>query len=203
MHSTVISGRLWVAASAALLGAGCGSDGGSGPGGTPRADLLALARVDSTFAPPPTSVFSVKSNVLRTFEIRHRDPATTLFAVLTFPPRSIAQANGLLVCDTCTVLVSVTLTSGVYGFTVSPSTLVFRSSSTPTIRVSYGQYGDLSVYDSSARYGTESEFEQALELWFERDPGEWTASRNSSHPASMTLQSAIDAPGPHVVAALK
>ncbi|MGH7643982.1 MAG: hypothetical protein ACREMR_00210, partial [Gemmatimonadales bacterium] len=188
---------------AALLAAACAGDGGSGPGGIPRTALLALARVDSTFAPTPTSVFSVKNNVLRTFAIRHRDPATTLFAQFTFPPRSVAQVNGLLVCDTCTVPVTIMLTAGVYGFTVSPPSLVFRSSSTPTVTLSYGQYGDLSVYDSSARYGTESEFEQALELWFERDPGEWVASRNSSHPAALTVQSALDEPGAHLLAALK
>jgi len=148
-------------------------------------------------------VFSVKNNLLRTFEIRHRDPATTLFAQFTFPPRSIAQVNGLLVCDTCTVLVTVTLAPGAYGFTVSPPSLVFRLSSTPTVRLSYAQYSDLSVYDSSARYPTEAAFEQALELWFERDPGEWVASRNSSHPAAMMLQSALDEPGAHLIAALK
>ncbi len=148
-------------------------------------------------------MFSVKNNLLRTFEIRHRDPATTLFAQFTFPARSITHVNGLLVCDTCTVLVSVTLASGAYGFTVGPPSLVFRSSSTPTVRVSYGQYGDLSVSDSSARYPTPAAFEQALELWFERDPGEWVPSRNSSHPASMTLQSALDESGAHLVAALR
>lgn len=203
MHSRVISRRLRAAASAALLAAACGGDGGSGPGGTSRTALLALARVDSTFAPAATSVFPVKNDVLGTFLIRHRDPAQTLFAEFTFPPFSITHVNGLLVCDTCTVPVTITLTSGVYGFTVSPSTLVFRLSSTPTVRLTYGQYGDLSVFDSSARYATEAEFEQALELWFERETDAWVASRNSTHPAAMTIRSAVDQPGAHLVAALK
>jgi len=51
--------------------------------------------------------------------------------------------------------------------------------------------------------GSEAAFEQALELWFERDLGEWVPSRNSSHPASMTLQSALDEPGAHLIAARK
>ncbi len=202
MHSTVISRRLGAAASAALL-AGCGGDGGSGPGGTPRTALLALARVDSTFAPAATSVFPVKNDVLGTFLIRQRDPAQTLFAEFTFPARSITHVNGLLVCDTCTVLVSVALTPGTYGFTVSPATLVFRLSSTPTVRLTYGQYGDLSVFDSSARYATAAAFEQALELWFERETDAWVASRNSTHPAAMTIRSAVDQPGAHLIAALK
>jgi hypothetical protein len=202
MHASVISRRRWAAASAALL-AGCGGDGGSGPGGTPRTALLALARVDSTFAPAATSVFPVKNNVLGTFLIRHRDPAQTLFAEFTFPARSITHVNGLLVCDTCTVLVSVALTPGTYGFTVSPSTLIFRLSSTPTVRLTYGQYGDLSVFDSSARYATAAEFDQALELWYERETDAWVASRNSTHPAAMTIRSAVDQPGAHLIAALK
>jgi hypothetical protein len=179
---------------------GAGSDVG-GPTGTPRDALLVLPRTDT--APPPARVFAVRNDRLETFRIEHGDAAGTLFAEFRFTPRSIVRANGLLVCDTCTVLVTVTPLPGLYGFTVGPTHLVFNAAGSPTVSVFYGTYGDLSVHDSSARYPTAADYSAALAVWYERSGGQWDEERNSAHQSATVMASAIDAPATHLLAALK
>ena len=72
--------------------------------------LLVLPRQDSIFAPGDVRVF-VHNNLLSTFTINESDPLNTLFAAFTFAPHSIVAAGNTLVCDTCTV--GVTVTDGV------------------------------------------------------------------------------------------
>ena len=160
-----------------------------------------LPRSDTT--PPPARTFPVHNNRLETFRIEHTDAAHTLFAEFRFTPRSIVQANGLLVCDTCTVYVTVTPLPGLYGFTIGPGHLVFNAAGSPTVTVSYGTYGDLSVHDSSTRYPTPADYSAALALWYERSPGVWDEERNSTHQSATVVASAIDAPVTHLLAALK
>lgn len=178
----------------------CGGDS-TGPTGVARSDLLGLPRTDS--APPPIAVLSVKNNQIQSFDVRHSDSTTTLFATFTFTPRSIVRAGGVLVCDTCTVVVTVTPTAGVYGFTIGPATLVFSGSNTPTVRLSWGVYGDLSVWSTSPRYASAAAYGQALELWYERTPGAWAETRANTQPAPATNLAGLEQPGPHVLAALR
>ena len=145
----------------------------------------------------------MRNNRLETFRVEHTDAAGTLFAEFRFTPRSIVRANGLLVCDTCTVFVTVTPVPGQYGFTIGPAHLVFNSAGSPTVSVSYGTYGDLSVHDSSARYPTPADYSAALGIWYERSTGLWQEERNSAHQTATVLASAIDAPTTHLLAALK
>lgn len=191
-------------ASAALVAAACGS-GGAGPGsGVTRADLLALARIDS-FNPPPATVRTLNNSTLNTVTIVHPDGGSTLFAEFQFPAHSVLFANGAAVCDSCLYTVSISVTPGLYGFTLTPADLVFRLSSTPTVTVGYATYGDLSVYAQSPRYPSAAAFEQALALWYERTPGAgaWVEGRNSGHIGPATIASAIDVPGQHLIAALR
>lgn len=185
----------------ASLIAGCGSTDGGGPVGTPRDALLVLPRTDTT--PPPPRTFAVRNNQLQTFRFEHTDGMATLFAEFRFTPHSIVQANGLLVCDTCTVFVTVTPLPGQYGFTVGPDHLVFSSSGSPTVRISYGAYGDLSVHDSTTRYPTPADYSAALAIWYERAPDRWQEERNSAHESGTVVASALDAPVTHLLAALK
>jgi hypothetical protein len=123
-------GTRWLlAAASAATFAACGSDG-SGPGiGVARADLLALARVDSTESSPATFVF--KNNQQRTFQVTHSDPSTTLFARFNFSPRSVVSRNDTLLCDTCTVIVTVAVTPGSYELAIGPAGLVFNQTGDP------------------------------------------------------------------------
>jgi hypothetical protein len=184
----------------ALLAA-CGGDGGGGPAGLPRDALLALPRTDTT--PPPAAVFTVRNDLVQAFTLQHPDGSQTLFAELRFTPGSIVYANGVRVCDTCTVQVTVTPTPGLYGFTIGPSSLVFSGASTPTVTLSWGTYGSLAVWDSSARYGSPAAYAQALTLWYERAPGTWTETRAAFHPSASSLTAGLEQPGAQLVAALK
>jgi len=188
------------AASAAALAA-CGSDGSGPSTGVARADLLALARVDSAEPSPGTFVF--KNNQLRTFQLIHSDSVQTVLASFTFTPRSIVSRNDTLLCDSCTVVVTVAITPLTYELTVGPSSLVFNSSGEPVLSFSYGQYGDTSVYTMSSRYASGTAFAQALGVWHERSPDKWVLARNSAHTGLSTVTSALEGPGRVLLAAPK
>jgi hypothetical protein len=196
-------GTVVAAASMLSLGACCGDCDPGADAFEPRSALLALARADAAAPAPAATTIPVRYNQPRTARIVHPDAGSTLFIELFFPPQAILHVNGQAVCDTCTVTVGVTTTPGVYGFTLSPPTMVFNASSTPTVTFGYGTYGDLSVHDSSTRYPTTQAFDQALALWSEALPGEWRRGRNSSHTGPGTVVSGLDGPGAHLLAAPK
>ena len=182
----------------------CGADGPGGPSGLlPRSGLLALARADAAAPAPVVTTVGVRYDQSRTVTIEHPDVGTTTFVELLFPPQSILHVNGQPVCDTCTVTVSITVTPGVYGITLTPASMIFNASSTPTATFDYATYGDLSVHDSSTRYADEQAFDNALAIWSEVLPGQWRRGRNSSHTAPGRVVSGIDVPGPHLLAAPK
>ncbi len=192
--------RALLGAAAVLAIAACGN--GSGPvTGVARDDLLALARVDSAEPSPGTFVF--KNNQLRTFQLIHTDSAHTLFATFTFTPRSIVSRNDTLLCDSCTVMVTVSITPITYEVTVGPPGLVFNSSGEPVLAISYGQYGDSSVYTMSSRYTSATQFTQALAIWHERAVDHWVEGRNSVHTGASTVTSALEGPGRVLLAAPK
>ena len=216
MHLTGISrGRIGAASALALVLTlpGCGCDDCNVTAQLTRTDLLALARADSAAPAPSGTVVSIKNNQTRIVRIAHPDSAQTLFLEFTFPAGTIVQSSGRLVCDTCTVVVSIQPTNGVYGFRVGPSDIVFRSSVTPTVTVSYARYANFSVRDSSVLYPTDEAFDQALRLWYQAtDPSAypgapptevWLVSRNSAHTGAGLVAGAIDGPGLHLLAARK
>jgi hypothetical protein len=200
-HLLVISRGAWIAASTLLLLAGCSHDGTGSSQGVPLASLLVLPRQDSTFAPSSPVTLLVRNNVLNPFTINETDAASTVFATLTFAPHSTVTVGNTLVCDTCTVRVGVTLAPGQYGFTLGPATLGFNLSGEPTASISYGTYGDLSVYSQSSRYPNQSAYEQALVLYRENTPDHWLPERNSSHSGAFTVSGALETPSRYVLAA--
>ena len=180
----------------------CSGGGATGPGGTPRSALLALAQAD-TFSPAATT-FYIQNNVTTHAQVLHSDSSGTLFADFTFTPLSIFSLNGQSVCDTCTVAVTVTVQAGTYFFSVGPSGIRFDAANQPTVAVSYARYGDMSVFDSSARYADTAAFRMALELWRERRPGAWFLSSGSGPgPGASQVSAALEGPGNYLVAALK
>ena len=167
----------------------------------PLSSLLALPRVDSTFPPGSPVTLLVHNNVLNQFTISHSDAMSTVFATFAFPPHSIVAVGNVLACDTCTVSVTVVLTPGQYGFTLGPAALVFNLSGEPTGSISYGTYGDPSVYTQSSRYATASAYEQALVLYRENTPDHWLPGLNSSHAGVSTVSSAMETPAAYLIAA--
>jgi len=198
-HRAAISRGFLAAASALLLA--CGG-GGTGPSGTPRAALLALAQAD-TFS-PATKTYYVQNNLTTHVEVVHSDPSSTVFADITFTPLSIFSLDGQGVCDTCTVGITVTVQPGTYFFSVGPAGIRFDAANQPTMTISYGTFGDPSVFDSTARYADPGAFEAALELWHERHAGAWyLASGSGPGPGTSQVSAALEGPGNYLVAALK
>ncbi len=177
----------------------CAGSTPTGPTGTPRDALLALPRTD--IDPPSPRTFAVRNHIPETFRLTHTDGAATLFAEFLFTPGSILSANGVAVCDTCTVFVTVTPMAGVYGFTIGPASLVFSAVGSPVVSLSFGTYGDLSVHATSPRYPTPADYSQALAVWYERAPGLWEEERSSGHVSGSVVASAVDVPAPHILAA--
>jgi hypothetical protein len=202
MHRGEMLGTGLIAASA-LAFCACGEETVAPTTALPRSALLALARADATAPATAVTVVTVRGDQARTAVIRHPDAGTTVFLELFFPAHSILHSGGLTVCDTCTVNVTITLTPGVYGFTLTPSTMVFRSSSTPTATFVYGTYADHSVRDSTTRYATEQAFDDALAIWYQTAPDQWRRGRNSHHEAAGRVVSGIEGPGAHLLAAPK
>ncbi|MGH7614712.1 MAG: hypothetical protein ACREMW_11820 [Gemmatimonadales bacterium] len=146
--------------------------------------------------------FVFKNNQLRTFQITHSDNST-LFARFNFFPRSVVSRNDTLLCDTCTVIVTVAVTPVTYELTIGPPGLVFNQTGEPVVTVTYNRYGDPSVYTSSPRYASATEFIQALGLWHERAPDRWVLGRNSTHIGPDSVTSALQGPGRLLLAAPK
>jgi hypothetical protein len=185
-----------------VLAAACsGSGTGPGGGGVARSSLLALAR-SATAEPNPTTC-SFKNNLLSTCQINHSDSVHTMFATISFSPHSIVSRNDTLLCDTCTIRITLTTTPGSYELTLGPATLVFNASAEPVATVSFGTYGDASVYTQSPRYASASAFVQALSLWFERSPDHWVVGRNSAFTGPTAVTSAVEGPGTLLLAAPK
>jgi hypothetical protein len=199
-HAREATRWLLAAASAATLAA-CGGDGSGPTIGIARADLLALARVDSAEPSPATFVF--KNNQVRSFQIVHSDSVGTLFARFMFTPGSIVSRNDTLLADSSTIFVTVAVTSGSYELTVGPVGLVFNQSIEPVVTVTYERYGDPSVYTSSPRYASATEFIQALGLWHERAFDRWVLGRNSTHIGPDSVITALEGPGRLLLAAPK
>jgi hypothetical protein len=190
-----------VAASTAAVAAACGG-GGTGPGqGVSRGSLLALALLPG--ADPTGALCTFKNNVLSQCRIRHSDSVQTVFATLTFPAHSIVSRNDTLLCDTCTIIVTATVTPGSYEFTIGPASLVFNETTEPIADVSFGVYGDPSVYTQSPKYASPQAFIQALALWHERTTDHWVIGRNSTLTGPTTVSSAIEGPGSYLLAAPK
>ena len=204
MHRSTMLVTGLLAASMAALSACNAPPAGPGAVSQPRSALLALARVDGTAPVPGVTQVAVRRNETQTVDIVHPDAGPTLFAEITFPPNSILfRAIGQPVCDTCTVNVTITTTPGVYGFTVTPSTLIFNLAGTPTVTFEYGTYGDLSIHDSTSRYPTPESYEAALALWYEPNPGEWRRGRNSTQVGPTSVASGLEVTGSYLIAAVK
>jgi len=184
------------------LAVACGGGTTGVDTGLPRTALLALARFDS--APPTSPTTCVfHNNMLFTCRILYSDSVHTQLASINFSPHSIVSRNDTLLCDTCTIAVTVTLTPGSYAFDVGPASLVFNQTGEPVATVSYSRYDDTTVYTQSSRYASGQAFAQALQLWRERTPDHWVEGRNSMHSGATAITSALEGPGSYLVAALK
>jgi hypothetical protein len=179
----------------------CGGNGTGPSQGLTRAALLALGR--DTAAAPGGTLCSFKNNLLSHCEITHSDSVHTVFADFTLFPHSIVSRNDTLLADTSTIVLTLTVSPGSYEFTIAPAGLVFNETNEPIAQVSFGTFGDPSVYTQSPKYASAPAFIQALGLWHQRTPDHWFLGRNSALTGPATVSSAIEGPGTYLLAAPK
>jgi hypothetical protein len=189
------------AASATVLAIACGGNGTGPSQGVTRAALLAIGR--DTAAEPSGTLCSFKNNLLSHCRITHSDSVHTVLADFSFFPHSVVSRNDTLLADTSTIVLTLTVSPGSYEFTISPAGLVFNQSNEPIVDVSFGSYGDPSVYTQSSKYASVSAFIQALGVWHERTADHWFLGRNSTLTGPSTVSSAIEGPGTYLLAAPK
>ena len=169
--------------------------------GVHRAALIALVRNDS--AEPFTPVtFTFHNNQIANFTVVNSDSATTTFAIFHFTPQSVPYRNDTLLADTSTVSVQVTVTPGVFGFTIGPANLAFNTTNSPTVDIAYTRYADLTATDWSVKYSSTAAYTQALALWFEFGSDQWRAQTGGSGGPNV-LSSALSQPGLYLLAAPK
>jgi hypothetical protein len=166
-----------------------------------RASLLALGLTPG--GDPSGTLCTFKVNALAQCVVRHSDSVHTVFATISFAPHSVVSRNDTLLCDTCTVVVTATVTPGAYQFTVGPASLVFNETGEPIAAVSFGTFGDASVYTQSSKYASAAAFLQALGIWHERSTDHWLLGRNSTHTGPSTVSAALEGPGNYLLAAPK
>jgi hypothetical protein len=172
------------------------------PPGLHRAQLLALASNDSV-APITPVFFTFHNNQVVNPSLLDSDSAGTVYATFHFISQSIRSRNDSILADTSTVTVQVDVLTGQFGFVIGPPNLFFNTAGSPTVDLSYTKSADFSVFDSSSRYASPTDFEQALELWYEYGADQWRPTRNSAHSAPHVISAALEQPGTYLVAARK
>jgi len=173
----------------------------TGPaGGLHRADLLALARSDS--ADPIDRALVFRNNQTVSISWLNSDSSQSPFAVFNVIPQSVRARNDTLLADTSTVTLNVSVTPGVFGFTLAPATVVFNIAGPPGLDLSYARYADFSVIDSSpSKYPNPAAFAQALKVYYEYGPNQWRALNTGN--ASSVASSTLSQPGVYLLAAPK
>lgn len=113
----------------------------------------------------------------------------------------MVSRNGVPFSDSDSVLVTVDPRGGAYGFTLSPSGLVFSSIDSPNAAFSFSVYGDASTGAASPSYANAAEFVSALDIWKEISVDEWEISPGSAAAGIDAVSAAVRASGRFVLAA--
>jgi hypothetical protein len=131
--------------------------------------------------------------------LRHPDQFNTLYLELRFPAGALASLNGQLLAAEDSVEVTVQALPGGYGFTLSPSGLVF-SDSPPTALFSFGRYADPSA--ALAVFPDREAYLAALDIWSEVGVDRWATARGSGPAGIDEVRATAEAPGRFRLAAI-
>jgi hypothetical protein len=182
--------------------AACETAGGPVDTTVPTADLVVLPLAAGAPAPGTTSVYV--SNAHATFAtLRHPDAFNTVYLELEFPAACLSSLNGTPLTVTDSLLVTVEPRTGGYGFTLSPSGLVFTLGNTPAVTFSFARYADASVADTVPGFADRQAYLAALDVWQEATVGRWRVARGSSSSGVDEIGAGVDAPGEFVLAAAR
>jgi len=192
----LIRGASIAAAAAALA---CADLGLPGDETVATADLMVLDL--QTSAPTPSAAtFVVPNDRASVRTIRHPDAFNTLYLELRFPAGALASLNGVAVGPADSVEITVQPRPGGYGFTLSPSGLVFTANR-PTALLSFGRYADPA--DGAAVFGGTDTYLAALELWAEVRIDRWAVAPGSGPAGVDEVRASVDAPGEYLLAAAR
>jgi len=164
------------------------------------ADLLVLSQQANAPA-PATQSFWIANSRSSAERFNHPDTFNTLYLELSFPANSMISRGGVPLTDDDSVYVTVDPRPGSYGFTLSPSDIVFSSNASPTATFSVSVYGDASVANTSTRYTSNAEFVAALDIWREVSVDRWQIAPGSRSPGIDTFIANVESSGQFVLAA--
>ncbi len=189
---------LWVTA-ALVLTAGCG-DVVDPQSPIPISELLILPLQGS--APVPAAATFNVSNMTATVRvIVHDDQFNTPFLTLEFPAGCVESVAGQSLGQGESASLTAAPTSGLYGFTLSPSSLILTDGCGSTAKFSFGRYADLGVADGSATYLDRAAYAAALELWRETGLDRWEIVPQSGPSGNDAIEGNMEASGSYVLAA--
>ncbi len=190
---------LWATAGLVLT-AGCGDVV------DPQSPILASSELMilplQTSAPAPAAAtFSVSNMEVTVRVIVHDDQFNTPFLTLEFPAGCVESVAGQSLGQGESASVTAAPTSGLYGFTLSPSSLILTDGCGSTAEFSFGRYADLSVADGSSTYLDRAAYAAALELWRETGPDRWEIVPQSGPSGNDAIEGNMEASGSYVLAA--
>jgi hypothetical protein len=189
------------AATLALAGAiACEDVGPPGDVTVPTSDLVILPLAANAPVPFPLTFYAYNGKPT-VQHLDHPDQFNTVYLELQFPAGCLSSLNGTALSITDSLLVTVQPRADGYGFTLSPSGLVFTLGNTPSVTFSFGRYADPSVADTIPGFADRQAYLAALDVWQEVTVGRWRTARGSSVAGVDEVAAAVDAPGEFVLAA--
>ncbi len=150
---------------------------------------------------PAAATFSVSNMAATVQVIVHDDQFNTPFLTLAFPAGCVESVAGQSLGQGESASVTAAPTSGLYGFTLSPTSLILTDGCGSTAKFSFGRYADLSVADGSSTYLDRAAYAAALELWRETGPDRWKIVPQSGPSGNDAIEGNMEASGSYVLAA--
>lgn len=183
-----------------VLLAACEDLGGPIEETLPTGELVIL-RLQNAAPAPTGQTFFVSNARAVTRNLLHPDAANTLYLRIEFPVGSLDAIGGTPLGPTDSVEVTVAPRPNQYGFTISPSGLVFSTGALPRAILDYAVYGDRSVADGVPTYADRDAYSAALDLWTEISPGQWRRTPSSTPLGVDAVEGRAEGAGNYVVAA--
>ncbi len=147
------------------------------------------------------AIFSVSNTDATVSIIVHDDQFNTPFLTLEFPAGCVESVAGQSLGQGESASVTAAPTSGQYGFTLSPSSLILTDGCGSTAKFSFGRYADLGVADGSSTYLDRAAYAAALELWRETGADRWEIVPQSGPSGNDAIEGNMEASGSYVLAA--
>lgn len=179
---------------------GCEDLGGPTDETLATADLLILRQQAAAPAPGNETIWVVNSRPV-TLNVLHPDAGNTLYLRIEFPSGSLDALGGTPLGPTDSVQVTVRPRSGEYGFSISPSGLVFATGALPRATLDYAVYGDRSVADGVPTYADRDAYSAALDIWTEVTSGQWGRTPSTAPIGVDAVEGRVEAAGNYVAAA--